>query len=263
MTSTRPIVQVPSAVSAVPGSAWAVDRTVGGPLGDRAHVWAATLDVSDSRHAALEALLSDDERRRAERYRVDIVARRYVSGRGVLRELLASYLGIAPRDVQLCYEQHGKPALDLARHAAGPRFNVTHAEGLALFAFAERVRVGIDVERVAPFADMASVAESCFSHAERQALARVAASEVAEAFFSIWTRKEAYLKANGTGLMTPLDSFDVSVGRRVPAALLRVGADAGAASRWSVVHLEPADDFMGALALDRVPTEVICRQWAH
>lgn len=91
-------------------------------------------------------------------------------------------------------------------------------------------------------------------------LARLPVADRMAAFYRCWTRKEAYLKAVSTGLSTPLDSFDVSISPD-EAALLHVNGDARAPSRWSIVHLEPARGFVGAIALEHPSPTVDCWRW--
>ena len=233
-----------------------------GELAGTVHVWSASLDVSADRLAILENALSPEERAQAARYRTALLTARYVAARGTLREILAAYLRLPPRELVLAYDENRRPLLDTSAHPHAPQFNVTHADGLALFAVTATRRIGVDVERVAPFANMLDVAKGFFSAAERASLTSVEPERVADTFFSIWTRKEAYLKANGMGLLAPLDAFDVSVGRDVPAKLLRVANDAHEVSRWWMAHLEPVDGFIGALAVEGKPIAAHCWTWS-
>lgn len=233
------------------------------PLGASIHVWAAPLDVSRARLALLQASLSNDERRRAARFHSDQLTNRFVAGRGTLREMLGAYLGMEPCDVRFRYDEHGKPAIAPDVHGAELHFNVAHAAGLALYALTQRHSVGVDVEQVHSFSGMLDVALHFFSEAERQLLSATAPAKLADSFFSVWTRKEAYLKARGTGLLAPLDGFDVSVGRGEAAALRRVAGDDAAPGRWSLKHLEPADGFIGALAIEQPTARLVCRHWCR
>lgn len=228
---------------------------------DEVHVWAHPLDADPERRATLARLLTPDEHRRASQYRTDVLRARFAVGRAVLRQILGRYLHRAPADLRFAYDEHRKPTLAPDTHADAVHFNVTHAGGLALYAVSRSRPVGVDVEEMVPFPDMPSVASSVFSMAELQTLAGRTPDDLSDDFFSTWTRKEAYLKAKGTGLLAPLDRFDVSVGRRTAAALLSVADDPGAAARWSIVHLEPADGFVGALAVECPDVRVVCRCW--
>ncbi|MEO5960693.1 MAG: 4'-phosphopantetheinyl transferase superfamily protein, partial [Opitutaceae bacterium] len=87
-------------------------------------------------------------------------------------------------------------------------FNVTHSEGLALFAVTPAGEVGVDLERVREIPEWEQIAASCFSPAERERLRSVAAAERTREFFVRWTRHEAVMKARGTGLGNGPESGD-------------------------------------------------------
>jgi 4'-phosphopantetheinyl transferase len=214
------------------------------------HIWAASLDVPPERLATLAATLSDDERHRAVQFRRHWLSARYVAGRGQLRELLGGYLEVPPRVIEFAYDAHGRPRIARPNHHPSLHFNVTHSSSLALYAVSLISRVGIDVEEKRSFADMAPIARQNFSAAELRSLDAEPPADYVAAFYRCWTRKEAYLKATGNGLSTPLDSFDVSVAQRDPPALLRVEGDDGAPQRWAIVHQEPTSRFVGALAVE-------------
>ena len=237
------------------GNRWP-ERTSADPLEPGAvHVWAASLDVPPARLAELRATLCADERERAARFRGDLLAHRFIAARGMLRELLGGYLGADPASIRFTYGAYGKPALfaDAALH-----FNVSHSRGLALFAFTSAAPVGVDVEHVAPMPDMAGMVSSFFAPAERDQLAALPEAEYEVAFYRCWARKEAYLKAGGAGLSVPLDSFDVSVSPGGGARLLRVAGAPDAPLRWSLLHLQPTDDSVGALAIEAPAPTIRC-----
>lgn len=222
-------------------------------------VWAAPLDVAPARLARLARLLHADERKRAARFHGATLSQRFVAGRGLLREVLAAYLDMDAADIRFAYDAYGKP--ELADPVGPPlRFNVAHSAGLILVAVSRGARLGVDVEAVLRFDDMEGVAGRFFSPRERGRLANLPVADHVAAFYRCWTRKEAYLKAVGTGLSTPLDSFDVSVSLDESALLYDTG-DARAPSRWSIVHLEPAREFIGAIALEHPSPSVDCWRW--
>jgi 4'-phosphopantetheinyl transferase len=101
------------------------------------------------------------------------------------------------------------------------------------------------VERIEPRLADQQVAERFFSPRESSALRTLPVSLRVEAFFNCWTRKEAYLKARGEGLLAPLDGFDVSLIPGQPAALL-----SGSYGRWSLYALTPAPGYAAAVAVE-------------
>ena len=97
-------------------------------------VWRAPLDVDREALGRLRATLSAEEQARAERFHAPLGRDRFAAGRGILRSLLARYLGVAAGDLSFCTNAHGKPALDPGSGPVDLRFNLSHSHGLALFA---------------------------------------------------------------------------------------------------------------------------------
>jgi 4'-phosphopantetheinyl transferase len=83
-----------------------------------------------------------------------------------------------------------------------------------------------------------------FAPAEYAALQALPPSDRTDVFYRCWTRKEAYLKALGTGLSTDLASFEVTLGDC--ARLVRCSN--GATGRWTLRDLPVADGAAAALA---------------
>jgi 4'-phosphopantetheinyl transferase len=208
------------------------------------------LDPSAERVEALGRVLSEDEWERARRFRFDKHRRQYVVGRGALRTLLAAYLGIRPEAVRFTYGPRGKPFLASPLDAYGLHFNLSNSDELALMGFVFGRELGVDVEFLRQMNDCEEIAERFFSESERRMLRTIPFPTKQEAFFNCWTRKEAYLKAVGEGLAAPLDSFDVTLAPGEPPRMLTLKGDAGQAARWFFHHLRPADNYVGALAIE-------------
>jgi 4'-phosphopantetheinyl transferase len=133
--------------------------------------------------------------------------------------------------------------------AAPLSFNVSHSFGVALIAVRTGGEVGVDVERVRPFENDLGLAERFFCAAESVAL-RALGEGRREAFFHVWTRKEAYLKAGGLGLSGGLERVEVSVPPDDPPRVLRIDGSEEAARRWSLRALLPLPGYVGALAME-------------
>lgn len=211
-------------------------------------VWAVSLHPSASEVDRLGRLLSPDEAARADRFRFDRHRRRYVVGRGVLRTLLGRYLDRSPTEISFRYGPNEKPYL--SESGQNLEFNLSNSDDLAVVAFTRDREVGADVEKLRPLPDALDIAERFFSAGERQVLAAVPEAEREQAFFRAWTRKEAYLKAVGTGITVPLDRFDVSLAPQDPPRMLAMEGDAERGARWSLFHLEPEDGYLGAIAIE-------------
>ncbi len=223
------------------------------------HVWAAWLDLSSDTLAQLEVTLAPDEQAKAVRFVFDRDRQAYIESRGILRNLIASYVGLAPETLQFIYNKQGKPSLTFDCGGDWLNFNVTHSGQLALFAFRLCGDVGIDVEFVREVVDINQVAASTFSPAENLAWQTVPTAQRSEAFFNCWTRKEAFIKAVGLGLSYPLANFDVTLHPHKPARFLRIEGEV--VHQWGLVDLCPADGFIGAVAVPTPAFEVELRWW--
>ena len=198
---------------------------------------------------ASAGVLSDAERQRATRFAFDRDARRFILARARLRQLLAARLGERPESVELVYGAHGKPALARRFADCDLRFNVSHRDEVAVYAFSSGRAIGIDVEavRAVPHAD--AIAAHLFSDRENAAYRALDPRDRPLGFFHCWTRKEAFVKALGDGLCHPLDRFDVSLAPGEPAAVLRVEDMPGDRCGWRLQSFSPAPGFVGAVVV--------------
>jgi 4'-phosphopantetheinyl transferase len=217
-------------------------------LEDQVKVWYRELSCDALDLPVLFEILSLDERERAQRFQAPKAKYEFVLTRGTLRMLLGSALGKHPNAVRFEYSDHGKPALGASEHS-DLRFSVSHAEGIALFAFARSREVGVDIEFVERSGDLNAIAERFFSAREKETLRELSGSDSREAFFRCWTRKEAYIKARGEGLSIPLDQFDVSILKDKPPQLLATRPDPEEAARWSLHELTIRPGYVAALAV--------------
>jgi len=211
------------------------------------HLWQAVLD--DRPAAIFESFLAPDELARANRFHFEKDRNHFVVARGLLRNLLAAYLGIDSSKLHFSYAAKGKPFLSSESHAQ-ISFNVSHSHGRAAFVFSRGREVGVDLEYVKDDFEAELIANRFFSQAEVLALRTVPAELRKQAFFNCWTRKEAYIKALGEGLSMPLDQFDVSLRPREPAALLKNYRDERELSRWSMQAIPTPDGYVGAFVIE-------------
>jgi 4'-phosphopantetheinyl transferase len=206
-------------------------------------VWLLQLPVAAPLEAKYWDSLSEDEKTRAQRFRFDSDRRRFVGTRGRLRELAGQYLSVDPQALTFVYGREGKP--ELAR-GSELQFNVAHSGDYALLAFAASARVGVDLEKLRSMADASDLARRYFCPEEYRELMALDESEREEAFFSVWTRKEALLKASGNGLSGGLDRFHVPLGEMAAAQLL----EAPRGKYWTVLDLVVPQGYRGALVVE-------------
>jgi 4'-phosphopantetheinyl transferase len=225
------------------------------------HVWKSPLNPPMLLVRNLEQSLAPDERDRADRFVRAEHRNRFIVGRGVLRTILGGYLGRDPAQLHFRYSPSGKPALSAESGSHSIRFNVSHTRDIALYAVTIGREIGVDIERIRADFGTAEIAARFFSGREVAALCALPPPYRLEAFFTCWTRKEAYLKARGEGLSHPLDRFTVSLAPGERAALLEVLDDPKETARWSVRQLFPGADHVAALAVEGRDWHLKCLQW--
>ena len=204
-------------------------------LPGHAHVFRLRLDLDQQRLAALSALLNEDERARAARYIPEASRRQFTAARAQMRQVLGALLRREPAELRFNFGAYGKPSLadgDLC-------FNLSHSAGLALLGVSRTQEIGVDIKSTHRVVEYDQLAPRFFAATEAAALAALPASERGRAFFSIWTRKEAYIKACGMGLSLPLQDFSVSHDH--PATLSAEG--------WSIRALDPGPGYAAALVI--------------
>ena len=230
---------------------------------DEIQVWRMNLDRPASEVQELRGVLSEDETARAARFVFDRHRARFIVGRASLRRILARYLGQAPERLNFGYGHRGKPFLKTGSDGNRLRFNLSHSGELALLAVIRARRIGVDVERIREVREHLRLAGRYFAPGEVAAIRALPPEVQYQAFFNCWTRKEAYIKALGTGLACPLDGFEVSLTPGTPAALLRVNDDPNASSEWFMKALDPGPGYVGALALKGAGYRVTFWEWGE
>jgi 4'-phosphopantetheinyl transferase len=207
------------------------------------------LDVSDQRFDFLARSLSVRERQRWRSFKDPGHGRRWATGRGFLREILGTAVGIEPREVTILYGEHGKPRIE------GLEFNLSHSGALALLVLG-RCPVGADIERHKP-RRWADVARRFYAPGEQDRL--FAAAEQEAWFFRTWTCKEAFLKCTGEGLGRSLRSYEMEISQAGARLVWAHGVDA---SEYSVFPIDPAPGYSAA-AVARARSLVLRRlEWS-
>jgi 4'-phosphopantetheinyl transferase len=163
---------------------------------------------------ALESMdldcLDEVEQKRAATISHSVQRNRYLLSRCLLRQQLSALTGVAAKSLQLEILSHGKPVL---RDIGGPFFNLAHTGPFWLLGMAMGHALGVDLERIRPLTDLQRLAKRVFSEEEQAELAEIKdVSDQQVAFFRGWTRKEAVLKALGTGFTLPARSLHIGLG---------------------------------------------------
>jgi 4'-phosphopantetheinyl transferase len=216
-------------------------------------VWVVPLPVPPAAWTSLVGGLAPDERARAGRYRVPDDARRFSAARGWLRHVLAAETGTPAARISFAAGP-GKPRL---AGGAGPQFNLSYSEDMALVAVADR-EVGVDVEHLGRGLRVLDAASLACTPDEVAALRRLPPAPRAEAFLRIWTAKEAFLKGTGQGLSVPPDLVEIGDARPDGATPVRIAGPQGG-GEWWLRSLSPAPDYVGAVAAEGSDWEVELR----
>lgn len=258
---------VPCQSMAAPETAWL--NPWGNPLlasGD-VHVWLVAAGAPDIPHAHLESLVSPAEQSLCARMVRPVDKRRFIAVRAALRAILGRYFETPPSSISIAYSKSGKP---FCENQAGDRgalhFNVSHAGDVAVIAVSRGLRVGIDVERMREMKSRDDILESFFSAEERAWVHSCPEEAQMDAFFRVWTRREAASKAVGTGLLkaftlfsvpaAPLSSTGFSL--RLPISAEETGRE----QQWWMRDLDPLPDHAGALCVEKKSPAPSCWRFA-
>ncbi len=225
------------------------------------HLWCASLNQSPECIQRLEQTLSKDEHLKAKHFYFEKDKSQFIVSHGILRIILNRYLGFKPNQFDFSYSSYGKPYLTKRFGDGNLKFNLAHSHELALYAFTRVSEIGVDIEYIQSLIDTDQIATRFFSANEYAIFSELPTSQKQEAFYICWTRKEAYIKAIGDGLAHTLDKFDVSLTPGKQARLLRVEDNPKEASRWSLVSLTPAPNYVAALAVEGHDWHLSCWQF--
>ena len=210
---------------------------------DTIDVWRFDLEVQESDWA----ILTPDEVQTARRIVVGEKRDRKASSRAHLRRILGRYVDTDPQDLRFTYGEHGKPRL--AEHDE-PRFNLSDSESKGIAAVSRGSRIGVDIEFVREGRSFTDIANRFFAQAESAALRALPAEDRRAAFYRAWTRKEAYLKAWGTGLSFASDRFTLDYISDGPGSLLATEMPGDDPSAWHFKDVELGPAYTGVICFE-------------
>ena len=172
--------------------------------------------------------------------------------------ILAGYLCVEPERVKFGYTTHGRPFV--LNSPADIKFNLSHSHGFMVAAVCLNSPIGVDIEKKDPRFRAMEIAERFFCDGEKEQIAGLDAGARLEAFFQIWTAKEAVLKATGRGLALELTKVEVALSPLRVVALDEAEKIHG--EGWRLVALRPAEEYCGTLAVAALPWRIECRELA-
>jgi 4'-phosphopantetheinyl transferase len=176
------------------------------------HVWQIGLDIKQPLYTLLTSLLSPREIHDANTFIFEEEFRRYQISYGFKRLVLAKYLNIPPKTLNLEKSKCGKPFISHLQNSLNIQFNLSHSHNLILMVVTIQDAVGIDVEHHIKELSEEILINTIFSANERLFFSNlIDEKERKKVFYRCWTRKEAYLKAQGVGLISDLKSISVDL----------------------------------------------------
>lgn len=220
------------------------------------HLWrgkpASGVRIEDAPVTQFVRLLSGEETARMLRFHFALDQSAFAFARGMLRTVLGGYLGVSPERLSFHSSELGKPALSGQWAESNLHFNLSHTHGAVVVAVCLHREIGADIEHVRVDFEVEDIAAKFFSARERNSLMSFAPGRARiEAFFRCWTRKEAWLKARGSGLSFPLKDFDVSIAAEEREVTLVTRPDPDEARRWLILDGRAPASYAAAVAIAR------------
>lgn len=210
-------------------------------------VWEGRLTLAAEQIRSLFGFLGQDERERAQTFKLPQMRDRYIAVRGMLRQTLAGYLDVAPESLRFEVNEYGKPSL----LCGSLHFNLSHSADVLMIAVANFAEIGIDVETIKMRPSLDSLAKRCFSANELTGWRQLPQDQKLQCFYRLWTKKEAFVKAVGRGIALGLElcEFELEVGGQ----LLAIPPDYGPVLAWQVTELAVSPEIGGALVTKLCP----------
>jgi 4'-phosphopantetheinyl transferase len=217
-----------------------------GNPGREVQLWWASCAAAASHLPVLEGLLDPGERQRADRLQFAEARDRFITAHALVRELLGRATGRAPSSLAFMDGARGKPRL-VGSTAAAPFFNISHSGDTAVVALATS-EIGVDVETIRPVPNLDRLSRRFCSTSEQDWLLARRPVDREAAFLGLWTCKEAYLKAVGSGVAMPLR--DVVVEPAAPR-LRAIAGDPNTARGWTLLRADLPEPAVCTVAVRR------------
>lgn len=215
------------------------------------HIWRADLNLPFEEIEQLEQILSEDEQKRANRFRFPHLKNRFIAARGNLRKIISYYLAIESDRLIFEYTSRGKPQLAAQLNQIGLQFNVSHSQDLALYGFTIEQKIGVDLEFLRSMNEVEKIAQRFFSAREYQLISQANPDLQQQVFFQLWTAKEAYLKATGEGLVDSLAEIEFSINADRTISLNSIEGNTKVPQHWLINNFVPASDYIATVAVQK------------
>lgn len=211
------------------------------------HIWIVQLNEWKSHLFNLKTLLSNEEIERYLRLKVKDKQEQSICSRGILRIILGSYLDKNPANLQIQSTTDGKPYLDRSEI----RFNLSHSGDILLCGLSQKSRIGIDIQQIYPITNLETIIKNYFSDNERKYLDSQPVDQLKNNFFSIWTAKEAYLKAIGKGFQESPTEISTLPDESLQDFHLDHPRSDQKSQGWTITSIEVDPEYKAAIAVNR------------
>ncbi|MFO7803379.1 MAG: 4'-phosphopantetheinyl transferase superfamily protein [Desulfovermiculus sp.] len=210
-------------------------------------IWTFDLkNISQETERFVGSLLSPDEKARSKRYALWEKGRDFALARGIARHVLSGYVATPARDLVFTLSSHGKPQL-ATHNVQAPFFNLSHSRSYVCLAISPNRRVGVDIEvKDKDVQRLDKIASFAFSAPEVHALSTYPETSRRNAFYTLWTAKEAYVKGTGEGL-TRLRNISCRI-RCAWRSLIVQGINGD--DNWRLHHFQPWPHVQGTAAME-------------
>lgn len=217
---------------------------------DEIHVWSASIKLRENQLSRLTQFLSPEEWNKASRFRFSEYEDAYKASHSILRIILSKYVQVEPNRLLFVTNAYGKPRLLDELNPGNICFNLSHSHELLVVAITSDCEIGIDIEYMRSLENLEQISSRFFSVEENRHLHRFSGFEMQKAFYTCWTRKEAFMKAKGVGLALGLDRFSVSVVPEVFPIPLVLHWDPLEAPLWSLRDVYIAPEYACCVAVN-------------
>lgn len=233
---------------------------------EQVHLWLVHYRCVQDRdlRSSYRTLLSEEERKKQQRFHFAKDRLRYLVTRTLVRTTLSRYLLVDPGNLLFVTNEYGRPeAKNPEARRLGLKFNISHTDDLIVMAVASGRDVGVDVENITLREAPTHAIAQCFAKDEVASLDNTAPDERQRRFFEYWTVKESYIKARGIGLSLPLDKFSFDLTGEQSVSLHIDSELKDHAQRWQFWQFAPTPEYLIALCVERYgscPTDVTLRE---
>ncbi len=215
------------------------------PAKNSIHIWIVHLNqwISHSQH--LKTLLSEKEITRVERRKIKEKQEEIILSRGILRIIIGFYFDQEPAGLKISSTPDGKPYLENSEL----EFNLSHSGNIWVCALCQSTQVGIDIQQRYPITSIKTIIKNYFSVDENIYLDSLPANQYNDKFFSLWTAKEAYLKAIGKGFQESPTEISTLPDESLQDFILDQAQSQQKSGEWTISAIDLEHDYSAAFAV--------------